>query len=170
MPGKAIGISFNYGYPGTISRLGDEISRTRPLKAGSADIYFGDPVIQNPDGTFEKFGTGHKADQFAGVAMRRVKGATQYFSQNRAFYTSQEPVDVIERGGVTVNVNVGTPTIGGPVYIRVAANAAIPAGVIGGFETATDGTNTVQITNAKWATLKDANNVAELTILTRQGV
>ncbi|WP_371378891.1 hypothetical protein [Sporomusa aerivorans] len=170
MPGKVIGISFNNGYPGTISRLGDEISRTRPLKEGSEDLYFGDPVILNTDGTFQKFGASNTAAQFAGVAMRRIKGATQYLSQSRAFYTSLEPTDVLERGGVTVNVNVGTPTIGGAIYIRIAANASIPAGVVGGFEAAADGTNTIQLTNAKWATLKDANSVAELTILTRQGV
>lgn len=170
MPGKAIGIQFNYGYPGTIARLGDEISRTHPLKSGTADIYFGDPVVINTDGTVQKFDTSGTAATFAGVAMRRVKGATQYLSQNRAFYTGQEPVDVLERGGVTVNVNVGTPTIGGAVYIRIATNAGIPAGEIGGFEAAADGANTIQLTNAKWATLKDANGVAELTILTRQGV
>ncbi len=170
MPGKAIGISFNHGYPGTISRLGDEISRTRPLKAGTDDIYFGDPVIINTDGTVQKFGAANTAAQFAGVAMRRIKGATQYLSQNRASYTGQEPVDILERGGITVNVNVGTPTIGGAVYLRIAENVAIPAGEVGGFETAADGANTIQLTNAKWATLKDANGVAELTILTRQGV
>lgn len=170
MPGKAIGISFNYGYPGTISRLGDEISRTRPLKDGADDIYFGDPVVINADGTVQKFGTSNTAAQFAGVAMRRIKGATQYLAQSRAFYTAQEPTDVLERGGITVNCNVGTPTIGGAVYIRIANNASIPAGVVGGFEAAADGTNTVLLTNAKWATLKDANGVAELTILTRQGV
>ncbi|MDU4960189.1 MAG: hypothetical protein E6X17_05960 [Sporomusaceae bacterium] len=170
MPGKAIGISFNHGYPGTVARLGDEISRTRPLKAGSADIYFGDPVIINTDGTVQKFGAANTAAQFAGVAMRKTKGATQYLSQNRAFYTGQEPVDTLERGGVSVNVYAGTPTIGGPVYIRIAANASVPAGVVGGFEAEADGTNTVQLTNAKWATLQDVNGVAELTILTRQGV
>ncbi len=170
MPGKAIGISFNFGYPGTISRLGDEISRTRPFKSGTDAIYFGDPVIINTDGTTQKFGAANTAAQFAGVAMRKIKGATQYLNQNRAFYTDQDPVDILERGGVTVNVNVGTPTIGGAVYIRIAANGSIPAGVVGGFEAADDGANTIQITNAKWATLKDANGVAELTILTRQGV
>ncbi|CQR71673.1 hypothetical protein SOV_04690 [Sporomusa ovata DSM 2662] len=170
MPGKVIGISFNYGYPGTISRMGDEISRTRPMKAETDDIYFGDPVIVSADGTTQKFGASDTAAAFAGVAMRKIKGATQYLAQNRAFYTGQEPVDILERGGVTVNVNVGTPTIGGAVYIRTVANAGIPAGVVGGFEAAADGTNTIQLTNAKWATLKDANSVAELTILTRQSV
>lgn len=170
MPGKVIGIQFNNGYPGTISRLGDEISRTRPLKEGTADLYFGDPVIQNTDGTFQKFGAGNTAAQFAGVAMRRIKSATQYSNQNRGFYTDQEPVDALLRGGVTVNVNVGNPNVGGSVYIRVAANAGVPAGVIGGFETAADSTNTILLTNAKWSTTKDANGVAELTILTRQGV
>lgn len=170
MPGKAIGITFNFGYPGTISRLGDEISRTRPLKAGADDIYFGDPVIINADGTTQKFGASDTAATFAGVAMRRIKGAAQYLAQSRACYTGQEPVDILERGGVTVNVNVGTPTIGGAVYIRIVANAGIPAGVVGGFEAAADGTNTILITNAKWATIKDANSVAELTILNRQSV
>jgi hypothetical protein len=77
---------------------------------------------------------------------------------------------MLERGGVTVNVRVGTPTIGGAVYIRTVANASFPDGVVGGFEAAADGSNTVLLTNAKWATLKDANGVAELSILTRQGV
>lgn len=170
MPGKAIGISFNHGYPGSISRLGDEVTRTHPKAAASADIYFGDPVTINTDGTVTKLGAGATSAAFAGIAIRRIKGATQYLSQNRAYYTDQEPVDVIERGAVAVNVYVGTPTIGGAVYLRITANESIPAGVVGGFEAAADSTNTVQITNVKWGTLKDANGVAELVILTRQGV
>lgn len=170
MPGKVIGTSFNYGYPGTISRLGDEITRTRPKASASDDIYFGDPVTVNTDGSVTRLGASGTAAKFAGIAVRRIKGATQYTSQNRAYYTDQEPVDVIERGAVAVNVYVGTPTVGGDVYLRVTANEDIPAGVVGGFEAGADSTNTVKLTSCKWGTVKDANGVAELVILTRQGV
>ena len=56
MPGTVIGVSMNYGYPGQISRHGDEVSRTRPVKAETADAKFGAPVIQNSDGSVQLFG------------------------------------------------------------------------------------------------------------------
>lgn len=108
--------------------------------------------------------------QFAGVAVREVKQSTswQLIGQGQAQYNPGDPCDVLERGAVTVLCNVGTPTAGGAVYLRVATNAAIPSGVVGGFEAAADGNNTVQITNAMWKTGKiDANNVAELSLLVR---
>lgn len=170
MPGKTIGVQFNFGYPGTISRQGDEVTRTRPLSENSADTYFGDPVILNTDGTFQKFGASDTAAKFAGVAMRRVKSSNTYITQTNAYYAPLDPTDVIERGPVAVKCNVGTPAPGGTAYIRVVANEAIPLGVVGGFEASADSTNTVALTNAKWGTTKDANGVAELVILTRQSV
>lgn len=170
MPGKVIGTQYNYGYPGQIARQGDEVSRTRPVKLDSANIYYGDPVIQNSDGTVSKGAATLTAANFAGVAMRRVKSATVYPQQNNGYYAPQEACDIIERGAVSVQVNVGTPTPGGDVYVRVIANGAIPAGVVGGFEAAADSTNTIKLTNAKFGTGKDANGVAELVIITRQGV
>ena len=38
MSGKAIGISMNYGFPGTYARTPDLITTSRQLKAGSADV------------------------------------------------------------------------------------------------------------------------------------
>ena len=105
--------------------------------------------------------------QFAGVAAREVKQSTDYFAAQGEYLPGQ-PCDVIERGSVTVTCNVGTPVAGGAVYVRIAANAGIPTGVVGGFEAAADGTNTIQLTNVMWKTGKiDANKVAEVTILTR---
>lgn len=40
MPGSVIGIEMNYGYPGQISRHGDEISRTRPVKKRNKSYLF----------------------------------------------------------------------------------------------------------------------------------
>ncbi|MEC2131680.1 hypothetical protein P9G84_22400 [Brevibacillus centrosporus] len=121
----------------------------------------------NGDNTFSKFGADGTAATFAGVAVREVKQTTDYFA-SQGYYSPGHTCDVIERGSVTVVCNVGTPTAGGDVYVRVAANAAIPTGVIGGFEAAADGSNTVKLTGVKWKTGKlDPNKVAEITILSR---
>ena len=56
--------------------------------------------------------------------------------------------------------------IGGAVYVRITANATYPNAVVGGFEAASDTTNSVQLTNAQWAGTADANGIAELRILT----
>jgi len=168
MPGQAVGISMNYGYPGNFARNGDCIIVNRFVKStDTANINFGDPVVLNSDNTYSKFGASNTADQFAGVAVREVKQSADYYNPTGSYKPGQ-PCDVIERGSVSVVCNVGTPTAGGPVYIRIAANASIPAGVVGGFEAAPDGANTILLTNCKWATgQKDSNNVTELTILTR---
>lgn len=168
MPGKVIGKSLNLGYPGNISRSVDAIIDNRVVKPTDTDnINFGDPVVLNDDNTYSKFGATGTADTFGGIAIREVKQTTDYFNA-QGFYSPGQPCDVATRGTLTVKCNVGTPKAGGAVYIRIATNAAIPDGVIGGFEAAADGTNTVEIPNLKWTTGKlDANKVAEVTILTR---
>ena len=66
MPGTVIGVSMNYGYPGQISRHGDEVSRTRPVKASTSNVKFGAPVVQNTDGSVQLFGATNVAADFAG--------------------------------------------------------------------------------------------------------
>ena len=167
MPGTVIGKTLNYGYPGQISRQGDEVSRTRPVKEGTNNINFGAPVVVNADGTFQVMGTGHKAENFAGVAMRRVKSALEYPNQNRVYYMPNEACDILERGSITVECVNGTPTVGGDVYVYVVAASGHK---LGEFSATADAANTVKLTNARWGSDKDARNVAELTLITRQGV
>jgi hypothetical protein len=168
MTGKAIGISMNLGYPGSFARNGDCVIMNRIVKlTDSAGPAFGDPVILNTDNTYSKFVATGTLAAFAGVAVREVKQPTDYYDAS-GVYEPGQPADVIERGAVSVVCRVGTPTAGGKVYVRIVANESIPAGVVGGFEAAADSTNTIELTNCRWATgLKDANNVAELTILSR---
>ncbi|EKQ56276.1 MULTISPECIES: hypothetical protein [unclassified Clostridium] len=174
MPGSAIGIELNLGYPGSVSRSIDTIITPRPVKSVVTEgnetqpsILFGEPVILNTDNTYSRFGASGTAATFAGIAVREVKQATDYYA-GCGSYLPGEIMDVIERGSVTVKCNAGTPTSGGKVYVRTAVNTSIPTGVVGQFEAEADGTNTVEITNARWKTgKKDSNNVAELTILTR---
>ncbi len=71
-----------------------------------------------------------------------------------------QPLDVLLSGSILVQV-VGAPTLGGPVYIWVAASSG--SHVLGGFEAASSG-STVTLTNPRtyFGGPPDANGVAEL--------
>ena len=73
-------------------------------------------------------------------------------------------IDVLRSGYIMVQVNLGqtAPVKNGPVYVRVAATSG--AHIIGQFETASDGTNNVLVTNANFQGGMDANGVAEIFI------
>lgn len=168
MPGKVIGKSLNLGYPGTVSRSADAIITARLVRDTDQEpIAFGDAVVLNGDNSYSKFGEDDTADAFVGVAVREVKQSTDYFSE-QVSYKPGQPCDVLERGSITVLCNAGNPTAGGAVYLRITANASIPNGVVGGFEAAADGANTIKLPGVKWKTGKiDTNKVAEITILSR---
>ncbi|MFC3768370.1 hypothetical protein [Paenibacillus sp. GCM10012303] len=168
MPGSVIGKVLNLGYAGNVARSADAIITNRIVKTSdSANVEFGDPVLLNGDNTYSKFGSTGTATNFAGIAVREVKQTSDYYNA-QSFYRPGEPCDVASRGTITVICRVGTPQAGGAVYVRIAANASIPGGVVGGFETAADGSNTVLIPGAKWTTGRiDANRVAEVTLIER---
>lgn len=163
MPGTVIGTKLNHGYAGQVSRNGDEISRTFPVKAETKNIAFGMPVILNDDGSVQVMGEGATAEKFCGVAMRRVKTPYLYPNQNLGEYFPGQPCDVLERGSVTVECVAGDPKPAGDVYVYVSADKS-------GFAAAEDGANTVKLAGVRWASTKDANNVAELVILNRVGI
>jgi len=168
MAGKTIGKSMNYGYAGNYARTPDDIVADRKLADASAAIPFGAAVALKSDNTYTAVGSTFTAADFAGIALRTVKQATSYQAQNVVSYQPGEMMSALQRGAATVVCNVGTPTAGGDVYVRILENASVPAGVVGGFEAQADSTNTIKLTNCKWTNgYKDANNVAEVTILTR---
>lgn len=162
MPGSVIGKTLNNGYPGQVSRHGDEVSRTFAVKKDTENVVFGAPVALNDDGTVQLFGEGHSAEVFAGVAMRRVKSAIEWPNQSLGVYRPEEACDVLERGSVVVECLKGSPKPGGKVYAYIATKS--------GFAAEADGSNTVELTGVRWSTTKDPNNVAELTILNRVGI
>lgn len=168
MPGKVIGKTMNIGYPGSFSRNGDCIIAARCVKTDDeTPVNFGDPVVLNIDDTYSRFGASHTAANFVGIAIREVKQATDYFSPAGSYLPGQ-PCDALLRGAVCVQVHNGAPSVGGKVYIRIAENPAFPDGVVGGIEAAADGSHTIELTNARFASGNmDGNNVAEITILTR---
>lgn len=172
MPGSVIGINMDFGYPGQASRHGDEVSRTRPVKAGTENIYFGTPVVQNSDGSVQLFGASNTAEEFAGIAMRKVKSAVVYPYQNFGYYRPEEPCDILQRGGIMAVCAWGTPNVGSKVYVRTGVTAGTsPDGAkIGDLGAAAETGNTVELTGIVWSSSVDSRNVAELTIKTRQGV
>lgn len=168
MSGKAIGISMNYGFPGTYARTPDDIVTSRKLADDSVSVPFGLALQAKSDNTYTAVGADFTADKFGGVALRVVKQAISYDDQNETAYNAGDLVNAINRGAVVVTCNNGTPVAGGPVYVRVKANASVADGIVGGFEAAADGTNSVKLTNVQWTNgYVDANGVAEITILTR---
>lgn len=140
------------GFPGTISRLGDGLTSTRPVLATTANpVSFGAPVVIVPSvgggdavQSVSDFiaGSGNfTASSFAGVAVREVgsQAGTNVYPQNPEVpstgqYFQGQLAAILERGTIAVIVNNGTPQSQAPVYIRTVANASVPAGVVGGFE------------------------------------
>ena len=180
MPQQIIGLSQNLGFPGTVSRNGDElIEGNRAVKQTDATgPKFGDPVVLNTDVAFGSYssvaayiagGGTFTSAKFAGIAVREVKTSLNYLAQNGiGSYFPGTHVPVLERGSMSVTCNVGTPVANGPVYVRIAVNAQIQAGVVGGFEATADGANSILLTNAVWHQGQiDVNNTAEITVLAR---
>lgn len=163
MPGQNIGLTMPNGFPGNYSRQPDMIVDSHPL-GGSSNVAFGTPLVYSA-GKVVAFGAADTATTFVGIAAREIKSALSYLDQNSGEFTPGEAVPVFKRGCINVQCNVGTPALSGDVYVRIAVNASIPTGVVGGFEAAADGTNTVKLTNCRWHGAADANGVAEIRIL-----
>lgn len=174
----------NLGFLGNVSRLGERVIAARQVLSTTPNaIKFGDPVIIVPDstgGTYQNVadliaGAGSfTAAKFAGIAVRNVRTqlvyqtlttvATPFVGQ----YNPGEIAEVLERGSTTIKINNGTPVSQAPVFVRIALNGGIPAGVVGGLEAVADGANTIQLTGVVFRTgVLDANGVAEVTLLSR---
>jgi len=166
MPASVIGKSLQLGYPGSDTRSSDQIKVNR---LATGNIVFGVPVVLNGDNTVSTFGASNTAAQFLGIASRIVKQQTDIFNPMGG-YRDKDPADVLVRGSVAVVFKgQGTPTAGGAVYIRIAANALIPEAAIGDIEAQADGTNTLLLDNLRFTTGQtDASGVIEVTVLERR--
>lgn len=171
------------GFPGKVTRMGKRgITARQVLSTTTNAIPVGAPVVMVPDslgGTYQgvpDFITGggtFTAASFAGVAVSEVDSILGYpavpGTLQVANFAPGTMAEVLEEGSITVQLLVaGTPVAGGPVYVRKVLNGAIPAGLVGGWEGAADGTNSVAITGVVFRTgVVDTNLVAEITILNR---
>ena len=110
-----IGKTMNHGYAGSYARQPDMIANTHP--AGAA-IAFGAALQYDADGAVVPMGAGSTAEDFVGVASREVKSALNYLEQDIGSYAESEAVPVFMRGAINVKCSVGTPKLGGAVYVR----------------------------------------------------
>lgn len=166
---QVIGKDMPHGFAGCYARQPDMIVETRPA-GGDTPITYGTPLVYDAEKpAVIAAGAGFTAAKFAGVAGFEIKSALTYLEQQAGQYAPGEPVSVFQRGSINVKCNNGTPVVGGPVYIRVTKNEALPNAPVGGFEAVEDDTsaNTIQLTNAQWGGSADENGIAELVILTR---
>jgi hypothetical protein len=166
MPADVIQVTgLNVGPIGKISQTDFPIITPRQVNsADTLNVNFGDPVVLNTNNTYSSVAQ-YIADAKTltsstplAVAVADVKTNSYYplaggQSMGAGYYSPGNLMDALVRGTINVNVRVGTPAGSqAPVYVRVATNVAIPAGVVGGFEAAADGTNTVLITNMVFKT------------------
>lgn len=167
MSGKTFGKTMNHGFAGSYGRQPDMIINTR-ANVGADNIVFGSPVMKGTKNTVvgvKNVTDAFTAADFVGVASREIKSALNYTNQNAGgAYVVDEPVPVFERGSINVICKVGTPVLGGKVYVRIVAATGK---AIGDFEASADSTNSIELTNAQWGGSPDANGVAELVLLTR---
>lgn len=170
MAGKVIGKSLNHGFAGNFARNPDLIAVTRPNNA-DVNIIFGSALMADDAGGVIPINASFTADKFVGVAGSEHKSAFDYLDQNKGGeYAPKEAVTVVQRGSISVICAVGTPVVGGDVYIRTVAAEGKN---IGDFETVADvdsetnAANNVKLTNAQWGGSADVNGVAELVLLTR---
>ena len=164
MKGQVIGKNMTHGYAGDYARQPDMIVDTHPL-GGDDVVTFGLPLVYDADSKVVAFGASNTSADFVGIASREFKSATNYLSQSAGEYRPDEAVSVFKRGCINVLCNVGTPKLGGKVYIRTAKNESFPTGSVGGFEAVADDGKTIELTNCEWHGEKDANGVAEIRIM-----
>jgi hypothetical protein len=181
-----------YGFPGTVSEMGDPLVVTKPVLNGTPDnINFGSPVVVIPaagggDAVVSVYdyvlavGSGGQggvftAAKFAGVAIREVKTVLTYPANpdipQQGAYAPNQQCEFLVRGTVSALILNGTPASQGVVYVRKATNVAFPNGIIGGFEAAVSdsSTNCVALSNVVFKNGNtDSNGVTEITLLERQ--
>jgi hypothetical protein len=183
MPATVIPVKGLYlGFIGNISNEGYSLRTARQVNPTDTNyIAFGETFVLNSNNTYSSVKTFVAASGTVtealpmGIACSNVNINPAYSITGSldvvtpgGVYLPAAMMDGLVQGTINVTCNNGTPTAGGAVYIRVALNGAIPAGVIGGLEAQADGSNTVLLTNFKWKTgYLETDTTAQVTILAR---
>lgn len=151
------------GIPGAVTRSEVATVEARVIDASNPPTAFGVAVaIDATTSGIRPMGTGDTASLVYGVYVRPypLQG-----NGTDGLGTSTPPTsgiaNVLKRGYITVQLNGTTAAaLNGAVYVRIAnASTGKP---IGGFEAASDTTNTIQLTNAVFTGPADANGNVEL--------
>ena len=180
MTGSVIQLVMNFGYPGSYSRMPDDVVMNKPVNSGSANIVFGTAVKLNADNTFAAGDATLTAANFAGIAVREVKQGLAYSTLGvvdnaQGSYQPLDPCDVLLRGCTVVKLGAGktegkTPAAGASVLYRIALDAEnAPNAHIGDFEAGEpEAGKTIALPGVVFTTGEvDANGVVEVSITKR---
>lgn len=161
------------GFPGDVNRFHpasiepNQNNATNPL-----DVYGNAVVVNSADNTVRKILTSDSAiTTIYGIGVRPYPTQTMTGGPNAAFGVGSvnvnQPLDVLRSGYFfsKVNTSGGTPAKDGTVYLWVAASTGTH--VLGGFEAAASGGNTVALTNVFFNGPTGSDGVGELFIRTR---
>lgn len=146
---------------------GIPIGTTASVVSGTAVTLSAAATATASGQTFTILGANAVAAQVSGIAVREVKTNLAFPPNNSVFggYAQGQSTDVLNSGFVSVQCLVGTPVAGGAVFLRVALNSGVAAGVIGGIEAAADSIYTIPLINMNFATgLLDGNFVTEIQV------
>lgn len=179
MSGSVIQLKMDFGYPGSYSRMPDDVVMPKPVKSDSEAIPFGAPVILNADNTYSLGGATLTAANFAGIAVREVKQGVIYSTygtiDEQGMYRPYDPCDVLLRGNTVIQLGAGktnfvNPTAGGTVLVRIAADAEnAPDAKVGDYEAGeAEAGKTIALPNVVFTTGEvDGNKVVEVTVKIR---
>jgi len=154
MPASVIPVKGLYlGFVGNISNEGYSLRTARQVNPSDSDnVAFGETFVLNTNNTYSSVkqflanGAGVISSSTPiGIAVSNVNINPTYNTAGTddvltpgGVYLPGSIMDGLVQGTINVSCNNGTPTAGGPVYIRTALNGAIPAGVVGGLEAQAD--------------------------------
>lgn len=141
------------GFVGNISNEGYSLRTPREVAPNDTlNVAFGETFVLNTDNTYSSVksyllkGAGSITGLSAvGLAASNVNINPTYNTVGTnnvltpgGVYTPGSMMDGLVQGTINVSCNNGTPVANGPVYMRLAVNAAVPAGVVGGLEAIAD--------------------------------
>ena len=150
--------NFQNGYPGAISRSVDDVVVS--LKnAGGASVPFGAPVFKvSGERSCKLYQDGVTAEDFIGFAVRVPVKTPETFGSKTACYAENDPVDVLTRGSVILELaNSARP--GDAVYLRKVDGKLVTT-------PGSEGT-TIQLPNCTVRSSRDTAHFAEVVVTKR---
>ena len=151
--GKVQSVFYN-GYAGAVSRSVDNVIISKRNGAYAA-IPFGAPVFLDSS-TYGviPFASGMEAAKFVGFTVRIADKTPDTYGSSEANYGEMDPVDVLVRGAVILEVGTSTAKTGDNLYIRLSDSRLVT-------QPGAEG-STLQIPNATVTTLRDDNGFCEV--------
>lgn len=141
------------GFVGNISNEGYSLRTPREVNpTDTLFVNFGETFVLNTNNTYSSVkqylltGAGSILGTSAvGIAASNVNINPTYNTVGTndvltpgGHYAPAAMMDGLVQGTINVSCNAGTPLAGGPVWMRLAVNGAVPNGVVGGLEAVAD--------------------------------